>query len=102
MVLEHLTNLPSTKPLEEMTREELINYCKGKDALNKALIGAVEIETEQAQFYKQKYNLLKKASNIDYNIYKQALQEIDRLKMTIEIMGADLAYTEEKLEALNK
>lgn len=102
MVLEHLTNLPATKPLEEMTREELINYCKGKDALNKALIGAVEIETEQTQFYKQKYTLLKKASNIDYNIYKQALQEIDKLKMTIEIMGADLAYTEEKLETLNK
>jgi hypothetical protein len=60
MDLRHLANLPASKPLEEMTREELIDYCKGKDALNMALVGAVEIANRDLEVYKEKYEKLKK------------------------------------------
>lgn len=102
MVLEHLTNLPATKPLEEMTREELINYCKGKDALNKALLGALEIEMQNAQVCKEKYETLKKSSNIDFQIYRNALKELYRYKMINQIQEADIENLENQIEELQK
>lgn len=90
------------KLISELTREELECSYKTQLAINGVLQRALDNEIEQAQLYKKKNEALEKASKKDFLVFRDLHNEIDRLKMTIEIMEGDIEHLESQLEAINK
>ena len=90
------------KLISELTREELEGSYKIQLTTNGILTRALENEMGQAQLYKKKNEALEKASKKDFLVFRELHNEIDRLKMTIEIMKGDIEHLESQLEVINK
>ncbi|NLZ46691.1 MAG: hypothetical protein GX896_08375 [Clostridiales bacterium] len=78
-----------------MTKEELVNTCLNQYIANRSLLDIIANKT--------------KTSKKDFEVFQKMNKEIEKLKakvkwltITNNMLEADLAYTEEKLEALNK